>query len=389
MARSVGGGGGSRGGGGGRSMGGGSRSMSRSFSGSGRSGIGSSGNHRTVGGGSSYRSSSNNSYRRSYNRSYGGGYYGGGYGRPYRGSGVGCGGVFGAIIIIVVVFMALGFTALKGGSGKKLNRDKFNGAVDSSHGYYMDMSEGSEKFIDISNEAALNSGFKSFYNKTGVFPFLYIVESKPSDSQYMDKLYEELFDAEGNLLIVYSAAADDYYFAAGHDVGGVIDDESLNLICDKVNAEWSSGDLAKIFGRGLEKAGKQIMAKSNARVIMITFLVLLAVVLIVFILFKWWKAKVAQKNKEQEDLEKILSKPLESFGDSPMSDLEKKYENAPGYTPPTTPPAHNTPNVPPANNSSNSSLWENNAGSQNTYSGQDASFWQNAANTNNDQNNNM
>lgn len=340
MARSMGGGrsGGSRGGGG-RSMGGGSRSGSRSFSGGGRSRGSGGGGNRHIGGGGGYHSSghhyhsSNHHHHHSYHRPvrhyhhyHGGRTY-------YRSSGGGCSSVLASFIIIaIVVFICIGKMGSGfGGSNQKLNRDKYNGPVDSSHGYYIDESEGDLKFIDRSNESTLISGFKNFYNKTGVFPFLYIIEDTPSKSEYegydtyQDMLYEKLFDAEGNFLILYVASEEDYYFAAGYDTGEIIDETSLDIICDKVNGYWYTGDLAKAFGDGLEDAAKNIMAKSNFRAIMTVLIIAVAVIIIVVILFKWWKKKKEQENKEQQDLEKILSTPLETFGND-MSELTKKYD---------------------------------------------------------------
>ncbi len=52
-----------------------------------------------------------------------------------------------------------------------------------------------------------------------------------------------------------------------------------------------------------------------------------AVVIVVCILFSWWKKRTAQKNKEQEDLERTLKTPLETFGSTPVDDLKAKYDN--------------------------------------------------------------
>lgn len=354
MARST--GGGSRGGGsfggGGRSMGGGSRSSSRSFSGSGRSGISSSGGHRSMSGGgfsggTHQRSNSYNNHtyhshphhtHNTYNTYYGGGprgRYNNGYHAGYNAggrSGSGCGGLLVFLLMFAILGIVYCAVMSSGGRSEKMNREKFTGKVDSSHGYYQDDSIGAEKFIDSSNEAYLNAGFKTFYNKTGVFPFLYILEYEPDASEYsgydtyMDMLYEKLFKEEGNLLIVYIADKDDYYYAAGHNTSEIIDGDTLNLISNKVNSYWSSGDLAKAFGDGLSAASKNIMAKSNFRVIMIALIIAATVIIVMMIAFKWWKAGVAQKNKEQEDLERTLSQPLETFGSS-MDDLQKKYDN--------------------------------------------------------------
>jgi capsular polysaccharide biosynthesis protein len=53
-----------------------------------------------------------------------------------------------------------------------------------------------------------------------------------------------------------------------------------------------------------------------------------AAVIIVCIGFNWWKKRIAQKNKEQEDLERTLKTPLETFGtEGSIDELAKKYED--------------------------------------------------------------
>lgn len=340
MARSMGGSRGGSRGGGGRSMGGGSRSGSRSFSGSGRSRSSGSSSPRRMSGSSSYSSSSYRPSSSSYHhhhhhyvpaprRRY---YYSNGRRYYSRSSGGGCASVLAYLIIFGIILIAL-FSSSVGNSSSssnaKLNREKYRGHVDSSHGYYEDTCV--EKFIDRTNEQTLISGFKEFYNKTGVFPFLYVIENTPEKSEYrgydtyQDYVYEELFDSEGNFLIVYIAEEDDYYFAAGYDTGEIIDETSLDLICDKVNGYWYTGDLAKAFGDGLEDASKNIMAKSNGRVIGVVIVVSIAVIVLVAMIINWWKKKKAQDNKEQEDLEKILNTPLDTFG-SDINDLAEKYD---------------------------------------------------------------
>lgn len=260
-------------------------------------------------------------------------YYGGR--TYYRSSGGGCASVFAYLIVffIIIIAMSTNFGGSSSSNNQKLNREKYHGGVDSSQGYYIDNSDASQgKFIDRNNETTLISGFKEFYNKTGVFPFLYIIENTPDKSEYkgydtyQDMLYETLFDSEGNFLILYIAEEDDYYFAAGYDTGEIIDEVSLDVICDKVNGYWYTGDLAKAFGNGLEDASKNIMAKSNGRVIGLTIVIGVVVIVIISILFKWWKKKKEQENIEQENLEKILDKPLETFG-SDINDLASKYDN--------------------------------------------------------------
>ena len=366
MARSLGGSGSS--GGGGRSLGGGGRST-RSFSGSGRSYSGGGSTRRTT---SSYsRPSSSHSrpsgYRPSggYSRprpSYGGGLLGAGIGymlgsgssgyssgyrrsRRVRGySSGGCASVIGYFVVIIIALALLSYIGRfrlssnsDSSSDVKLNKTKYTGEVYSARGYYEDHSTG-EKWIDGTNENTLISGMKSFYQRTGVFPFLYIVDTVPGGSSdaniraYEEGLYTELFSdrsgdvIEGNLLILFVSDLEDYFLVGGLNTSEVIDASATKLITGKINARWDNGDLAYIFGDGLDAASRGIMAKSNGRVIAIVALIVVGAVGIVLIIFKWWKARVAQKNKEQEDLENILSKPLETFGNQDIKDLQKKYE---------------------------------------------------------------
>ena len=258
--------------------------------------------------------------------------------------GGGCASVIGYFFVIFVVLAILssigklGFGSTSDGtSDVKLNKEKYTGEVYTARGYYEDHCSG-EKWIDGTNESKLTSGMKSFYQKTGVFPFLYIIDSVPGGNSetniraYEENLYTELFSdrsgnvVEGNLLILFISDIEDYYMINGLNINDVIDSAATNVIKEKINARWSNGDLAYIFGDGLDAAGRSIMAKSNARVIAIVALIVAGVVGIIIILFKWWKARTAQKNKEQEDLERILSKPLDTFGNQEMVDLQKKYE---------------------------------------------------------------
>ncbi len=349
MARSMGGGrsgGGSRGGGG-RSMGGGSRGGSRSMGSSRSRSSSSSGPRRMSSPGGGYGGGPRPGGYGGGPRpgGYGGHHHHGGPGMPpppprryyYRGGrryyassgGSGCAGIFAYMIIMMIIVIAL-FSSAVGSSGSgsnaKLNRDKYTGDVDSSHGYYIDTCE--YQFIDRTNEQTLISGFKEFYNKTGVFPFLYVTETKgdyTGYASYEDMIYSQYFDSEGNFLIVYIADEETWYYAAGYNTAEIIDDTSLDIIDNKINHHCSSGDMAEAFGYGLRDASKNIMAKSNGRVIGIVVVVAIAVIILANMLIKWWKAKKAQDNKEQEDLEKILNTPLDTFG-SDINDLASKYD---------------------------------------------------------------
>ena len=367
MARSLGGGGGSFGGGGGsRSFGGSHSGGSRSFGGF-HAGSGSGSTRRVSSGGSSSRGSS---YRRS------GSYYGGGlpprpprpyYGRSYRrgysgpviinngGGGVptgtgGCGGgclktflwIFLLAAIIGIIFSAI---RMRDGSPSSYSTNnsgygctKYTGEVDKSHGYWEDNSKG-EPWIDSSNSRYLEEGFESFYDETGVWPYLYVTDkygNKGNFGTYEEAVYDQLFgNCPGNLLFVFIGDEESYYIAAGTGNGDVVNSKTIEVFQNKINKYWSNGDLGKIFGSAMKDAGKQLMkeqetqllAKDNFKTIMIVLISAAGVVIVLLIAMSWWKKKKQAQKEEDERLEQILSQPLSTFGNTELHDLGKKYDN--------------------------------------------------------------
>lgn len=366
MARSLGGGGSS--GGGSRSFGGSHSSGSRSFGGF-HAGSSSRSTRRVSSGGSS-----SSSYRRSS------GYYGGGlpprpprpgYGRSYyrrsyggpviinNGGGVptgsGCGGgclkTFLWIFLFVAIIGIIGsFIKVRDNSPSSYNTDssagygctKYTGEVDKSHGYWEDNSKG-EPWIDSTNSRYLEEGFESFYDETGVWPYLYVTDSYGSSGNfatYEEAVYDQLFgDCPGNLLFVFIGNEESYYIAAGQGNGDVVNSKTIEVFENKVNKYWKSsstnGDLAKIFGSAMKDAGKQLMkeenqklmSKNNFKVIMVVLIVAAGVVIVLIIAMSWWQKKKKAQKEEDERLEQILSQPLSTFGNAELHDLGKKYDN--------------------------------------------------------------
>jgi len=373
MARSLGGGGG----GGSRSFGGHSSGGSRSFGGSHLGGSStrhlSSSSHRSS---SSYHSSGWNrrsgssfhvgggmpppppsrGYRGGYRYNRGPVYVGGRSGGG--GCGTGCGTVFLVTLLIALIGAFAGvFTRYNnqttdnygsynttGNSNTGYGCEKYTGEVDTSHGYWADDSTGSEKWIDSSNSRYLEDGFSTFYNKTGVYPFLYVVDKqgdKGSFDTYEERVYDDLFgDCPGNLLFVFVSDEESYYIAAGVGTGSVINDKTVPyVIQSRITSNWKSsnydGDLAKIFGSAMSSSATQLMkevettklASKNFKTIMIVLIAGATVVIVLLIVIRFWKKKKQVQKEEDERLEKILSQPLSTFGDQAIQDLGKKYDS--------------------------------------------------------------
>lgn len=384
MARSMGGrSGGGRSGGGGRGSGrsggsrsgagrssssrsiGGSRSGSSRTFGTGRSGGSSArGSGRSYsGGGSSYGNpglSGGHSHNSGYHNHdhgyhhnhyghhhhhhhssyYGGRYYGG---RTYRrSSGMGCSSCLTTFLAIIIVFAVLSSFATYRNNNpsfkeygnheySNIEREKFTGKVH-LNGYYSDP----DGLLYDDEIKPIENGLKHFYQKTGVCAYVYIVEELEPGVDGIEEaaaIYEELFDDEGHLLLLYDYMNATMYDACGYEIQTTIDSEAIDIIYDFVEAKWSrdSENLGAIFGEGLYDAADRIMFKERSfgekyKGIIITVIICIVLIIVVNVLYKWWKAKKAQENKEQADLERTLNTPLETFG-SDINDLAKKYDD--------------------------------------------------------------
>lgn len=194
----------------------------------------------------------------------------------------------------------------------------------------------------IYDSSELESGMKTFYQKTGVQPYLYITQdvdgdTTPDDSALeakAEELYSELFSDECHYLLLFVAnvdledAGEDYlgYSVIGHEAATVIDDEADTIIASYIQSNYynSNLDWEQVFSNAFRDAGTSIMTVYTSP--MVYIVVIAGVVAVVFIGYKWWGKKRQAKKEEEEQTEKILNTPLEKYSD-PASDLAKKYDS--------------------------------------------------------------
>ena len=192
----------------------------------------------------------------------------------------------------------------------------------------------------------LVKGLESFYQKTGVQPFVYLYEYDGTNTwnseqlayEKSEELYNKKFGAdEGHLLFVYFKCPNDYpdvmdgnfYYICGKQTEVVMDENAKDILESRYwyNYDNTSLSVEELFGNTFKQAGKAIMSGPiRMRTVVLIIVGVVGVIVITSIGFKWWKARKAQKNKENEDLEKILSTPLETFGSSEVDDLKEKYD---------------------------------------------------------------
>ena len=248
-----------------------------------------------------------------------------------------------AMIFIGGIFTALGGSLSSGITKSNEKREK----MDTSNTTYSNT-----WFVDelgwLGRGSELIDGLESFYKKTGVQPLVYLAEYKPdydfNNYDYMyakaEALYEELFGSdEGHLLFVYFACENDYpslmdgkaFYICGKQTEVVMDENAKSILESSYDYYYfgdTSISVEEMLAKAFTKAGKEIMrGPIRIRYVVIIVVSVVGVIVVISLLFKWWKARKAQKNKEAEDLEKILSKPLETFGKSDVDDLKDKYKD--------------------------------------------------------------
>jgi len=261
----------------------------------------------------------------------------------------GCGTSILSIIVVTIFFIVLlsfigGLGASSGGNSgggsggsitaSTVRREKLDGQYVDTTDYYEDHAGW------IGSASKLERGMKSFFHETGVQPYLYITETVngnpyPSDEEMEDfanGLYDELFTDEGHLLVVFQEYnSDGNYFCwcvAGKQAKTVFDNEARDIFCDYIDHYYYS-DLSEeeFFSEAFEKTGERMMTVTRSPIATVSIVV--GVILLVLILFSWWKKVKAQKNKEAEHAQTILNTPIEDIGsdDPELKDLEDKYKD--------------------------------------------------------------
>ena len=214
-------------------------------------------------------------------------------------------------------------------------------AVTVKNGYYTD------ELGWITSKSKVESGMKSFYEETGVMPYLYLTdtvdgETSPKKNDFInfaDAKYDELFTAangqidEAHILVIFHEYYDgEYtvYYTAGVQAQSVIDDEAGEILMDYFDRYYydSSKDNSEYFSAVFKEAGEAIMKVTRPAWYYPTIIggIILIIGAIAAII-----ALRAKNKKEQDERDKeILNTPLETFGDNETTvkaeDLAKKYD---------------------------------------------------------------
>lgn len=320
MGRSAGGGGG-----GSRSSGGSSRSSGgHRHSSSSRSARSSSSSSYSS---SSRRSSSNysgnryvrNTYyggSRNYNdRDFNGDYYNGTYGRRANNSTVGqC--ILILLFIVLIMFVAGAFVSVQRDKAipySTVQREALDKSNVNKTKYYDDT------LGWIASGKKVEKSMEYFFDKTGVQPYLLIVDNIngdkwPNDTkidEYLNSVYNEKFTDEQHIILLYLDNGNEWltHYLCGKNAKTVMDDEACEIMLSYFDYYATSEmDDDDYFSTSFKKSADRIMefGKTDNRMLyaIVLFVVVTAILVVLFLILKH---KERVKNLEVEELKRADS----------------------------------------------------------------------------------
>ena len=245
-------------------------------------------------------------------------------------SAVGC---LSAILIVLAIILAFVMIAGIRADANAANRKKLEKTVTVDIGYLDDQL----RWID--NKSTVEKAMKSFYDQTGVMPYLLITndiggtnpDSKSETQSYTITVYNKLFGSDDThfLVIWYQKNGnDDYaYMYAAPAAYGVIDANAQDIVMNYFNRYYTSDyDDTHYFAKVFEDSAEEIMRQSETG--WKTTLLLLILVIGVLIAMNVIDYKNTMKIKKQEAAAKILNANIENPGwKDEAENLSEKYSD--------------------------------------------------------------
>ena len=190
----------------------------------------------------------------------------------------------------------------------------------------------------IQNKTVLLAGLKNFYHKTGVQPYVYIVSSygdSASLEDYTKNLYDQLFKDDRHFLVVflYDKGEDKitgFKYVVGTAANAIIDQEAQDIFNGYLDRYYYDNSLTyeQFFSKSFNDTAEHIMSVTTSP--WIPVLIVLGVLLVLVLIFVWWRKAKKQKNIEAKQTEDMLKTPLHKFEDSEEDEAEKRARNYDG-----------------------------------------------------------
>lgn len=269
-------------------------------------------------------------------------YYGSGYGYT-------SGSIRGVIAFIVIFFIIIAISNVMYNTSDRIPKNKtervaLSGIVSKTDWY-------EDKIGWVSSKNTLISGLEDFYKKTGIQPYIVFIpyseeywngnNIQPAKADgYLEKIYAEKFKDEGHFIFAYFQCRNDsksemdgeFRYLSGYSADTIMDNEAISILWGYFEKNYynTSLSLEKMISNTFSETATSIMSKpTNGWDFIIIAIIAIAVVLIVVFVYKAIKNKHKREKEKEEYTERILEKPLETFGaeTTDTSELEKKYED--------------------------------------------------------------
>lgn len=181
----------------------------------------------------------------------------------------------------------------------------------------------------INNKSGLDRAMKAFWQKTGVYPYLYIAPNGTMTTAECkakaDEIRETLPDDVHAVLVFCDDNQGGFYYAnsVGSTAATVFDQEAGDILANYLNYYYEVADTdTDVFIGAYNSTAERIMHITQPWYIeiapFVVIIVVAAATAVVVVMV------VKRKREKEKHMEEVLSMPLQSFDDLP-DDLEKKY----------------------------------------------------------------
>ena len=199
----------------------------------------------------------------------------------------------------------------------------------------------------ITSKNTLISGLEEFYKKTGIQPYILFVPysaeywngtniNATKADAYLEKVYSEKFTDEAHFIFAYFQCKNDsksemdgeFRYLSGYSADTIMDNEAISILWGYFEKNYYNTSLSieKMISNTFSETAESIMSKpTNGWDFAIVLIIIIVIIIIIVFIYKIIKNKNQREKEKEEYTEKILEKPLETFG-TDTSELEKKYE---------------------------------------------------------------
>lgn len=246
------------------------------------------------------------------------------------------------IILMIIVIPTIQKTSVNSSKVSKntTQRVALNGVVSKTDWY-------EDKIGWITSKNDLITGLEEFYKKTGIQPYVLFVPYSgqywngnniivTKADEYLEEVYKEKFKDEGHFIFAYFQCKNDsksemdgeFRYLSGYSADTIMDNEAISILWGYFETNYYNTSLSieKMISKTFSETAKSIMSKpTNGWDVAKILIIAIVIILIIVFIYKMIKSKHQREKEKEEFTEKILEKPLETFG-TDTSELEKKYK---------------------------------------------------------------